>query len=107
LAGASASISNSIIEYDSTYGSIVKVCMQRLTRSWLTLLQRQSVPEGTTSQFKQFQINSQDFCTSFWNAALAYPPLQLTQAYSNLLSKGFSSDLKPCVIISLSAQSKL
>ena len=75
--------------------------------SLISRLQPQSTPIGTTSLLSSIQTSSQDYCSTFWNVAMAYPLFNLTQDYNKLLNGGKSSDLKPCVVISLSAKSKM
>ena len=72
-----------------------------------TPLQKKSVQIGTTSQLDQFQVSSNDYCSSFWNTLILYPLASIISNVKELQDIGESTNLKPCVMLSLSAESKM
>jgi hypothetical protein len=69
--------------------------------------QKKNNSVGVTSQLADFQVASNDFCSSFWNAAISYPSFNLSSDYLQLLRGGQSTNMKPCVVLSFSAQSRM
>jgi hypothetical protein len=109
-----------ILTYDTSFGDIVKVrlfgtrfetvCyleLQPITNRCLTLLQEQNTPKGITSLVDSHQVLGKSWCSSLWDVAMAFDTATLTTQYNTLLSKGQTSDLKPCTIVSMSTQSKM